>query len=127
MQGVNTVPDRVWCCSLTEADLWDYVITNDTMESTGKQLDDISGRALAGQIGNGIATLEDSELASSSPTLTVCPSLHGSHFCACNMFRAKAQGSQSTEHVITPARHRAYIKAGICNEALSHMSHASSQ
>lgn len=53
--------------SLSEADLWDYIITNDTMESTGKQLDDISGRALAGQIGNGIAELQEPEFTTSPP------------------------------------------------------------
>jgi len=62
------------CCSLSEADLWDYIITNDTMEKTGKQLDDISGRALAGQIGNGIAELQEPELTTSTPSQMVTTS-----------------------------------------------------
>lgn len=67
----SCITDRRLCCSLSEADLWDYIITNDTMESTGKQLDDISGRALAGQIGNGIAALQEPELTASPPAQTV--------------------------------------------------------
>ncbi len=43
------------------------------MEATGKQLEDIAGRALAGQIGNGIAALQDPELAQASSAQAVCP------------------------------------------------------
>ena len=50
-------------CSLSEPNLWDYIITNETMEATGKQLEDIAGRALAGQIGNGIAELPEPSTA----------------------------------------------------------------
>ncbi|KAL3144314.1 hypothetical protein ABBQ32_004076 [Trebouxia sp. C0010 RCD-2024] len=49
--------------SLSEPGLWDYVVTNETMEGTGKQLVDIAGRALAGQIGNGIAELQDPDVS----------------------------------------------------------------
>ncbi len=71
---ISCVTDMRLCCSLSEADLWDYIITNDTMESTGKQLDDISGRALAGQIGNGIAALQEPEITTSPPAQTVVTS-----------------------------------------------------
>ncbi len=67
------------CCSLSEADLWDYIITNDTMEATGKQLDDISGRALAGQIGNGIAELQEPELTTSPSAQMVLTSIVTGH------------------------------------------------
>lgn len=60
------------CCSLSEAELWDYVITNETMEGTGKQLADIAGRALAGQIGNGIAELQDHDVSQTLTNQTVC-------------------------------------------------------
>ena len=72
--NISCITDMRLCCSLSEADLWDYIITNDTMESTGKQLDDISGRALAGQIGNGIAELQEPELKTSLPAQTVMTS-----------------------------------------------------
>ena len=72
--NISCITDMRLCCSLSEADLWDYIITNDTMESTGKQLDDISGRALAGQIGNGIAELQEPELTTSLPAQTVMTS-----------------------------------------------------
>ena len=68
---ISCIEDLRLCCSLNEADLWDYIITNDTMESTGKQLDDISGRALAGQIGNGIAELQEPELTTSTPQMVI--------------------------------------------------------
>lgn len=60
-------------CSLSEPGLWDYVITNETMEGTGKQLADIAGRALAGQIGNGIAELQDPDVSQTLANQTVCP------------------------------------------------------
>lgn len=53
------------CCSLNEAGLWDYVIVNDTMEKTGQQLQAIAERALAGQIGNGIAPVPAADKPSS--------------------------------------------------------------
>lgn len=59
-------------CSLSEPGLWDYVITNETMEGTGKQLADIAGRALAGQIGNGIAELQDPDVSQTLSNQTVC-------------------------------------------------------
>lgn len=59
------------CCSLSEPGLWDYVITNETMEGTGKQLSDIAGRALAGQIGNGIAELQDPDVSQALTNQTV--------------------------------------------------------
>ncbi len=71
---ISCITDLTLCCSLSEADLWDYIITNDTTESTGRQLDDISGRALAGQIGNGIAELQEPELTTSPPHQTVMTS-----------------------------------------------------
>ena len=71
---ISCVTDMRLCCSLSEADLWDYIITNDTMEKTGKQLDDISGRALAGQIGNGIAEVQEPELTTSPPAQMVMTS-----------------------------------------------------
>ena len=52
------------CCSLNEAGLWDYVIVNDTMEKTGQQLQAIAERALAGQIGNGIAPVPTADPSS---------------------------------------------------------------
>ena len=64
--------DLLVYCSLTEPGLWDYIITNETMEGTGKQLAEIAGRALAGQIGNGIAELQDPYLAQSVANQTVC-------------------------------------------------------
>lgn len=68
----------VWC-SLSEPGLWDYVITNETMEGTGKQLADIAGRALAGQIGNGIAELQDPDMSQTLSNQTVCLSTHDPH------------------------------------------------
>ena len=59
------------CRSLSEPGLWDYVITNETMEGTGKQLADIAGRALAGQIGNGIAELQDPDVSQALTKQTV--------------------------------------------------------
>lgn len=43
------------------------------MEGTGKQLVDIAGRALAGQIGNGIAELQDPDVSQTLANQTVCP------------------------------------------------------
>lgn len=72
-QGYTTTVVNL-CCSLGEADLWDYIITNETMEATRKQLEDISGRALAGQIGNGIEALQEPELIQNATAQTVCSS-----------------------------------------------------
>lgn len=66
-------------CSLSEPGLWDYVITNETMEGTGKQLADIAGRALAGQIGNGIAELQDPDVSQTLSNQTVCLSTNHPH------------------------------------------------
>ena len=41
------------------------------MEGTGKQLADIAGRALAGQIGNGIAELQDPDVSQALTNQTV--------------------------------------------------------
>lgn len=63
------------CCSLHESGLWDYVIVNDTMEKTGQQLQAIAERALAGQVGNGIAAVP----AEDNSTV-VSPYTHASDF-----------------------------------------------
>lgn len=67
-QSMHTV---IVPCSLSEPGLWDYVVTNETMEGTGKQLADIAGRALAGQIGNGIAELQDPDMSQTLANQTV--------------------------------------------------------
>ena len=76
----------VVCCSLSEPGRWDYVVTNETMEGTGKQLADIAGRALAGQIGNGIAELQDPDMSQTLANQTVCPSAWLISQLTCHLF-----------------------------------------
>ena len=57
------------------------------MEATGKQLEDIAGRALAGQIGNGIAELPEPSTAEAAADQKVLS--HNTFLLPCIMMHAE--------------------------------------